>query len=277
MTEQGVDIRTLPGLIATVCTTGMVLPEYAAALMELRSWNDRNDYHKVEYLTFNATLVEAGRDAAVQHMLDNDYAWLLQIDADAAPFPPNSLAQMIEVGFIHLPEVDAIGAYCQLKGDPPVCTIDTGTGTWEEHYPGEGILPVIRTGGHFLFTKRSTFEKIGPKPWFRTRKPLRPIDALAEIDNFSRCELDGHNPFSSSPDWVGLVASARNRDPGPPDLGVGEDSGFCDRLLNAGGAIVVDTGIVAGHVDRRYIVPQDLADAVRERERIMTLRYGVME
>jgi len=277
MTEEGVDIRLLPGLVATVCTTGSVLPEYASALMELRSWNDRNDFHKVEYLTFSATLVEAGRDAAVDHMLRNDYAWLLQIDADAAPFPPNALAHMIELGFMHMPGVDAIGAYCQLKGDPPVCTIDTGTGTWEEHYPNEGVLPVIRTGGHFLFTKRSAFERMGGPPYFRTRKPMRPVDALAELDNFARVELDGHNPFASTPDWAGLVASARNRDPSPADMGVGEDSGFCDRLLASGGSIVVETAIVAGHVDRRYITPQDLADAVKKRDRALQLRYGVME
>jgi len=274
--EQGVDIRELPGLVATVCTTGYVLPEYAAALSNLRSWNDRNGWHKVEYLTFNAVLVEAGRDATVQHMLANNYQWLLQVDADAAPFPADALARLIKTAFVDHPELDAIGAYSQVKGDMPVCTIDTGTGTWEEHYPGEGLLPVIRTGAHFLFTKRSAFEKIGHGPYFRTRAHARPIDALAEVDNFARTSLHGQNPFSTTPEWVGLVASARNRHPEPAAVGVGEDSGFCDRLKAAGGHIAVDTSIVAGHIDKRYITPEDLAKALDERANEIRLRFGVM-
>lgn len=275
-TQQDVDIRTLPGLIATVCTTGSVLPEYAASLMDLRSWNDRNGFHKVEYLTFNAVFVEAGRDAAVNHALSNNYAWLLQIDADAAPFPPDSLARMLQTAFVDQPHLDAVGAYAQLKGDMPIPTIDTGTGTWEEHYPEEGILPVIRTGGHFLLTKTDAFRKIGPGPYFRTRRPLRPIDALAEVDNFARCELDGDNPFARTRAWTGLIASARNRNPEPSEIGVGEDSGFCDRLKAAGGHIAVDTSIVAGHVDKRYIRPSDLADAMEARDRNLRLRFGVL-
>ncbi len=274
--QQDVDIRQLPGLIATVCTTGSVLPEYASALSDLRSWNDRNNYHKVEYLTFNAVFVESGRDAAVHHALMNNYAWILQIDADAAPFPPNALARMLETVFVLNPHLDAIGAYCQLKGDIPIPTIDTGTGTWEEHYPDEGLLPVIRTGGHFLLTKTDAFRKIGPPPWFRTRKPMRPIDALFEVDNFARTQLDGDNPLAHTPAWSGLVASARNRNPEPFDVGVGEDSGFCDRLKAFGGHIAVDTTIVAGHVDRRYIRPSDLADAMEKRARQLRLRFGVL-
>ena len=57
--------------------------------------------------------------------------------------------------------------------------------------------------------------------------------------------------------------SARNAQ--QPEAHVGEDSGFCDRVKAAGGAIAVDTSVVAGHVVTRYLTPQDLRDAVRKR------------
>ena len=226
MTEE-LDLQKLPGLIANVCLTGLVTQEFGANLRELRSWNDRNGFHKVEYVDFDAKLVEAGRDAAVSHALANGYAWLLQIDADAAPFPPNSLAVLLQDAFVDYPDADAVGAYCQLKGDIPLPTIDTGTGTWEEWYPDSGVLPVIRTGAHFLFTKVSAFQKMGDPPWFKTRSTPPTIQAFGEIDNFSRTELDGQNPLRG-PVWDGLVQSAIQKSLSETGH-VGEDSGWLSR------------------------------------------------
>lgn len=253
-------IRTLPGLVATVCTTGAVMPEYAQALQDMRSYNDRNGFHKVEYITFDAKLVEAGRDQAAMHALQNEYAWLLQIDADAAPFRPDALHRMLTTVFVNLQGIDVLGGYAQLNNpDMPLPTIDTGTGTWEVHFPDEGILPVIRTGGHFLLTKTNVFPRIGPPPWFRTRRAIAPLEAMAEVDSYARCNLNGVNPFWGSPEWRSLYMSARSEQ--QAEAHVGEDSGFCDRVTAAGGTIAVDTSIVAGHVVKRVIAPDDLRAA----------------
>jgi hypothetical protein len=44
----------------------------------------------------------------------------------------------------------------------------------------------------------------------------------------------------------------------PEMQNVGEDSGFCDRLMAAGGRIYVDTDLVVGHVTKKIITPDDL-------------------
>lgn len=281
MTEQPdwiVQLQATKGLVATVCTTGFVMPEYAANFMELRSYNETHGFRGIEYQTFNALFVEAGRDAAVEHAIKEGYDWILQIDADAAPFHPDSLIKLLTTAFVTHPKYDAVGAYSQLKGDLPIPTIDTGTGTWEEHYPNTGILPVIRTGAHFLLVKVASLEVMG-KPWFRSRRMLPPLDAFREVDNFARCELDGKNPFIEQQEWTGLVASAAEaaRQTEGMDQSVGEDSGFCDRLKSMGGNIAVDTAVVAGHMDRRYIVPDQLREALNERELPPRQLCGVME
>lgn len=276
MEEQQVDLRDLPGLIATVVTTGFVTPEYAFNLMELRSTNETNDFRKIEYRQFDAKLVEAGRDAVIAHAMQQNYEWVLQVDADAAPFPPNALIVMLQDAYLDFPDADVISGYSQLKAPVPLPTIDTGTGTWEEWYPESGVLPVIRTGAHFLLTKKSAFIKMGEPPWFRTRHSDRPIDAMHEVDNFARCKLDGKNPFTEIPEWETLLASAREASAGGPSH-VGEDSGFCDRLLASGGRIYVDTRILAGHMDKKYITPDELREAMTERDMQAKLACGVME
>ena len=271
-------IRTLPGLVATVCTTGMVQPEYAQALQDMRSYNDRSEIHKVEYQVFDAKLVEAGRDAAAMHALENRYAWILQIDADAAPFAPNALEILLFNLFVEYPNLDAIGAYAQLNADIPLPTIDTGTGTWELHFPGEGVLPVIRTGGHFLLTKTIAFQRMGPPPWFRTRRAIRPVEAMREIDSFARCELDGINPFWEDPQWKTLYMSARDKaSRGEPEAHVGEDSGFCDRLTASGGLIAVNTNVVTGHVIKDVLTATKLREAMQERLQYSLQICGVEE
>lgn len=277
--EPWVDqLRETKGLVATVCTTGTVFPEYSGNLMELRSFNETHGFRGVEYQTFNAVFVEAGRDAACLHACEQNYDWILQIDADAAPFHPDSMVKLLQTAFITHPVYDAVGAYCQLKGDVPIPTIDTGTGTWEEHYPNTGVLPVIRTGGHFLLVKVEALKVMGP-PWFRSRHVLPPLDAFREVDNFTRCELNGKNPFNKLPEWTAMLASAtekaKTKEPGFDN--VGEDSGFCDKLKSLGGQIAVDTRVVAGHLEKRYIVPDQLREALDAREKPPRMICGVLE
>lgn len=268
-------IRPLRGLVATCITTGSVDPDYAGCREEMRVWNVENGLRNVEYRNFYCVLVEAGRDNVVEHALREGYDYVLQIDADAAPFPADALARLLARAYLEHPDSDAFGAYCQLKQPPYLPTIDTGTGTWEVHYPGEGVLPAIRTGAHFLLTKKSAFAKMGAPPYFRTRRALRPIDALAEFDNLARTRLGGSNPFARLPAWEELVEHAReNADGGPGS--VGEDSGFCDRLLASGGKLYVDTDLVAGHVARTHISPSMLKSAISERERAVRSACGVL-
>lgn len=272
-----VDIRLLPGLVATCCTTGAVMPAFADAKSDLRSFNDRNGLHKVEYKTFYAQLVEEGRDAVVRHMLaaaGGAYQWVLQIDADAAPFPPDALARMLNTAFVNMPHIDALGAYCQLKGPPYLPTIDTGTGTWEEHYPGEGVIPVIRTGAHFLLCKRSAFQWTGP-PWFRTRLAPSPLRCMMEVDGFARQRLGGDNPFASHPEWHTLMQMAAKHSPTEQHTHVGEDSAFFDKLRGAGGHAYVDTDLVVGHDRTKPVLPSDFIESMESQRRVQAACLGV--
>jgi len=280
MNEEELDLRSLRGLVATVVLTGSVDEHYAQSLSNVRSWCDRNGFHNIEWANFQAQLVEAGRDAVCHHALDpsgdgseNAYDWIIQIDADAAPIPEDVVAALLYDGFVQVPHADVVGAYCQLKNPPFLPTIDTGTGTWEPHWPGEGLLPVMRTGGHCLLIKTPILRRFGP-PWFKTRRTIMPLDAIAELDNYARCKLDGENPLRESPAWQKLVEKASEDQVGAP-AHVGEDSGFCDAVKAVGGSIYVNADLVVGHVGKRIISPRDLRDEKRKGERKVRAMCGL--
>jgi hypothetical protein len=90
---------------------------------------------------------------------------------------------------------------------------------------------------------------------------MRPVDALAEVDNYARIKLHGKNPFSETEEWQTLVHKIQEEGGGGVSA-VGEDSGFCDALVSVGGRILVDTDIVVGHVGKKIYSPIDLRDAM---------------
>lgn len=267
------DLKKLRGLVASVVLTGSVLEEFSQCLMDMRAWCVEQGFINVEWQHFSAQLVETGRDQVVAHAKKNNYDFALMIDADAV-FKPELLAQMLQSAFVSVPDSDALGAYAQLKHHPYLPVIDTGTGTWEPHFPGEGILQCIRTGGHCIMVKKSAWQKFGP-PWFRTRDTLRPADAMRELDNYARVNNDGKNPFAGET-WTKLLDKA-SLENGGVISSVGEDSGFCDALLAAGGRLYVDTNIVTGHITKKTIMPSDLRDSIREKSRLLAASVGVKQ
>jgi hypothetical protein len=267
------ELKKLHGLVASINLTGQVDSHYSDSISNVRSYNDLNGF-QVEYITFHGYWLEVGRDEAVKHALKYGYEWIMQIDADAAPIPPNIVEYLLRKLFIEQPDADVIGAYCQLKGPPHLPTIDTGTGRWEEIYPGSGIMPVIRTGAHCFIAKTSAYRKFGP-PWYKTRSVHDPRLAFAEVDNFLRCRLAGDNPLTKVPEWHIMVNEAAKGDI-TEQQHVGEDSGFCDRLMAAGGRIYVDTDLVVGHVTKKIIEPKDLKDHMDERRTQLRQACGLL-
>jgi hypothetical protein len=179
-----------------------------------------------------------------------------------------------------MPSADAIGAWCPLRGELALPTIDTGTGTWESHYPGSGILPVMRTGGAFLLVKRHVFEAM-KDPWFRMRVPARAIDMIGELDNWLRIKFDGKNPFREQGDTWARAEKAATDDPSIVienfvPVEVGEDSGFCDRAKLAGFNLFVNTNIACGHVDSRVLTWTDHKKAMGETEKWQRLASGLL-
>ena len=270
MTETK-QLSDLHGLVASIITAGHTDDLFAQCWAEMRVYNQKEGFTNTEYMMIPAALVEGGRDSAVMHSLEHNYDFLLQIDADMT-FAPDSMVRMLHRLFADLPFADVLGGYCNLKQAPYLPTIDTGTGTWEPHYPNSGVLEVIRTGAAFVMCKTEAFRRFGP-PWFRTKISNKPLDALANVDNFARCKLDGNNPLSNLPEWTALLADARQA--GPGESGIGEDSGFCDRLKAAGGRIFVDTDIVAGHVGKEVITWEKLKETRDKMEELRLLACGV--
>lgn len=266
------DLKELKGLVATINLTGSVMVDTMHSAMEMRAFNIENGFKNIEYQEIGAQLVEAGRDAACRHALKEGYDWVLQYDGDAV-FGPDAVVALLKTAFQTVPQCHAVGAYAQLKQPPYLPVIDTGTGRWETHFPGEGILPCIRTGGHFILVKTPILSAMG-EPWFRTRQTLRPIDALSEVDNYARMKLDGENPFAKSPDWKKLFEEASSEHGGVKSS-VGEDSAFCDALRAAGGMLVVDTGVITGHVHKRIITYNDLRDSLKEIDGVRKYAVGV--
>jgi len=273
-------IADLRGYVATISLTGSVTPQYSSCLMNMARYNDRVGLHKVEYKINHGVLVESARDAIVAHALDPrgdrseaPYDWVLQIDADAT-FPENLLHLLLDEAYIHRKDAGVIGTYAQHKNHPHLPTIDTGTGTWEEHYPGEGTIPVIRTGCHCFLAKTGVFMKMGPAPWFRTRIAQNPLRAMREVDGHARRHLAGQNPLRDHPEWATLLEAARQHSP-LAESTVGEDSSFFDRCRSHGIPVYVATDIVTGHVTNKVIQPADFVDALRKSRTMQRAALGV--
>jgi hypothetical protein len=273
MTEP-VDLAALKGIVATVVTTGHVESRFAWDLANVRSWCDRNGYHNIEWREFPAVLVEPGRDRVLMHAIKEEYDWLIQIDADACSLPHELVPLLLDTAYNVVPDSAMVGAYCQLKNPPYMPTIDTGTGTWEEHYPGSGVLPVIRTGGHCFVLKTEALRGWEP-PWFKTRPVPPPAQSLFEVDNLARCWNDGKNPLDGDA-WNKLVEKAQEAAPKGPQHHVGEDSGFCDGLTARGGKIYVNTDIVAGHLTKKELRPIDLKREIQKQHDGRRLLCGIL-
>lgn len=272
-------VEVPPGVVA-VTTFGMIRGETASALMELRSYSESIGLRNVSYQMVPGALVEKARNDAVRNMLaafEGKAGWLLFIDGDMV-FAPNALQAILVSAYQNVPYADVMGAYCTLKGELALPTIDTGTSTWESHYPGRGPLEVIRTGAAFLFIKRHVFERL-EAPWFRVRAQQRPIDALLEVDNLARCRLDGINPFRELPgDPWGKLEQWATTDPSANQwapIEVGEDSGFCDYVRSRGMRCFVDTNIEVRHIDTIVAGWDKHRDKMREVERVHLQACGV--
>jgi hypothetical protein len=254
MTAPAGTVAVPPGLVAST-TWGLVQGEFHRAVMEMRSHSERQGLLNVGWTVVPGTLVEKARNDSVRVMLsafDGKAQWLLFVDGDMVP-PPDGLLRILTTAFQTHPWADVVGGYCSLRGELALPTIDTGTGTWESIYPGSGVREVMRTGAAFLLVKRHVFDTL-PQPWFRVRDSIRPLDFMAEVDNWARIKFDGKNPFRGLPGrpWEVLerVASEDPSSHSFTPIEVGEDSGFCDRVKNAGFRIVVDTNLEIPHLDQ---------------------------
>lgn len=253
-----------------VTTYGPIRHETAVSMMDMRSFSEKNGLGNVRWYTMPATLVEKARNEACRELLrDPSGGWLMFMDGDMQA-QPDSLIRMLQTAYGELPHADVVGGYCTLRGELALPTIDSGTGTWESWFPGSGCVEVMRTGAAFLLVKRRVLEGM-KDPWFRLRVPARPIDFLAEVDNYARIKYDGRNPFRGLPgaEWERLEQCALEDPSTSGDFTpgeVGEDSGFCDRARNAGFRIYVQTDVVTGHVDSKITTWQDHKRAIEQVE-----------
>lgn len=264
--------------VGAVCVTtyGSITHDTTSCIMEMRSAVEAQGL-RCPWLFVPSSLVDRARNQAVAQMLNlkPTMGWLLFIDGDAV-FQPDAMTRLLLTAYQTHPHADVVGGYCTLRGEPYLPTIDTGTGTWESHLPGQGVMEVMRTGSAFILLKRHVFEKV-PGPWYGTRNPWRPIDAMAELDNFAHTRFDGVNPLTKYPEWHALLQCAKDdpsvRQRQDPAAFVGEDSNWCDTMRFHGLRIFVDTGVEVHHVDR---VIRSAADHLRvTKERNATIRKFV--
>lgn len=245
--------------------------------MEMRDFSRGQGINNVTWQMIPGTLVDKARNDAVRSMLSNTANdWLLFIDGDMT-FPPDAMIRLLQTAYGDLPHSDIIGAYCNLRGDLALPTIDTGTGTWESWFPGQGSVEVIRTGAAFVLVKRRVFEGL-TDPWYCIRVPARPVDFMQEVDGFARQKFDGRNPFREAPnrEWERLEQCAVE----DPSTGgqwvpgeVGEDSNLTDRARNAGFRIFVNTDIVTGHVDTKitnWVQHKEAMEKMEKQQRLIS-------
>lgn len=252
---------TIPPGMVCVTTYGILQFEMAKSLLEMRALSEKQGLGNIAWEFVSGSLVDRARNQAVVRMLGRPgkLQWLLFVDGDCV-FPPDALMRLLAFAYHENPVADVVGAWNPLRGEPYLPTIDTGTGTWESHYPGSGPLEVMRTGSAFVLIKRHVYERM-EGPWYGTRHPMRPIDIFAELDNYATQKFDGRNPLAETAEWKTLVDCARTeqstyRPPDPAGF-VGEDSNFCDRAKALGMRLFVHTDVSCGHVDHRVITWSD--------------------
>jgi hypothetical protein len=278
MPEQQ-QIQVPSGLIV-VTTYGSITQQTAQCLMDARSHCEKSGLGNLAWRLIPGTLVEKARNESVRQCLREGFGFLFFIDGDTT-FNADAIHAIIASAYGEIPNADAMGAWVPLRGDLALPTIDGGTGTWESHFPGSGILPVMRTGGAFLLVKRHVFEAMRD-PWFRMRVPARAIDFLGETDNWLRIKFDGKNPFrEQDPDTWDKAMKAAQDDPSIVienfvPVEVGEDSGFCDRAKLAGFNLFVNTNIACGHVDAKVLTWADHKKAMQEAEKWQRLASGLL-
>lgn len=268
---------TIPSGMVCVTTYGTITAETVSALLALQRFNTENGLTAVDYPLVSGLLVDKARNDAVRTLLSTQHGWLLFLDADMT-WPPDLLLRLIRTAYITHPHFDCVGGYANLRGDVGLPTMDTGTGTWEPHFPQSGVQEVMRTGGACLLVKRHVFERVA-QPWFALRVPMSPIDAMREVDNFCRIKFNGKNPFRGLPGefWERLEQCAVE-DPSVHSFTpaeVGEDSGFCDRVRAAGLRIAVDTDVALGHVDKKITDWTTLKQALKRADDQRLLYCGV--
>lgn len=269
----------IPSGFCCVTTYGMITQHTAQCLMAARSFAEKQGLTNVQYQMIPGSLVEKARNEATRQMLRGGHGWILFIDGDCT-FEENAILAIVQSAYAKVPHADAMGAWCPLRGDLALPTIDDGTGTWNSWYPGSGVVPVMRTGGAFLLVKRHVFEALRD-PWFRMRVPARPVDMIAELDNWLRIKFDGQNPFREYGDYWAKAEKAAQDDPSIVvenfvPVEVGEDSGFCDRAKLAGFQIFVDTDIACGHVDQVVLDWRKHKSAMQDAEKWQRLASGLL-
>jgi hypothetical protein len=279
-------IEIPPGVLA-VTTWGMVRAATTQALWDLRAFNDGQGIKNIHYTLVAGGLVDRARNESARGMLagaNPRREYLMFIDADMK-FAPDAMARILHTAYGLCPWADVVGGYCQLRGKPYLPTIDTGTGTWESHDAGMGPVEVIRTGSACILIKRHVFERM-EFPWYGVRHAARPIDMLAEVDNYARVKFDGQNPLLGD-SWYRLEKCARedameqrkniaSQQPGGTIASVGEDSNFCDRAKALNFRLVVQTDVVCHHLDEEVIGPEKHMDEQKLNERFTKLVVGVM-
>lgn len=243
-------IQVPSGLVA-VTTYGPLRHETALALMEARSFNEKNGLANLQYTAINAVLVDKARNEAARQCLKAGHGFLFFVDGDMV-FPPDGILRLLQTAYGEMPYADVVGGWCPLRGELSLPTTDFGSGTWESSFPGSGTKEVMRTGGAFLLIKRRVLEGLAD-PWFRMRVPMRPADAMEEVSCMARQKFNGQNPFEQMPEWDQLLKTAL-ADPSIVaenfiPVEVGEDSSFHDRARHAGFRIFVNTDVACGHVD----------------------------
>ena len=265
----------VPPILLALCSPGSIRVETAMAVSEALRHCDKMGL-QIQVGHFGGALVDKARNDAARTALKGGFGAVLYIDGDMV-FGKDAIMRLVQSAYLDAPWADAIGAYCVLRGGA-VPTIDTGTGTWESHYPGSGILEVIRTGGAFLLVKMHCLQRF-PEPWFACRFPSRWLDAMADLDNLARTLCDGRNPFADLPAWAACLDKART-DPqartATAGYEIGEDSGFCDRAKFAGLRIAVDTNISIGHLDTVVLDGDTHKRKMDERAKETRLIYGVL-
>lgn len=270
----------IPSGFCCVTTYGQITQQTAQCLLSARSFSEKQGLQNIQWQMIPGTLVEKARNEAVRQMLRAGHGWILFVDGDCT-FEENAILLLLQSAYGEVPTADAMGAWCPLRGELALPTIDSGTGTWESWYPGSGIVPVMRTGGAFLLVKRHVFEAM-KDPWFRMRVPARAIDFLAECDNWLRIKFDGKNPFREQmPEVWDKAFKCAQDDPSIVvdnfvPVEVGEDSGFCDRAKLAGFNLFVNTNIACGHVDTKVLQWTDHKKAMDEAAKWQRLASGLL-
>src|SRR5437899_12608170 len=113
----------IPSGFVCVTTYGMITQQTVQCLLNARSFCEKQGLINIQWVMIPGALVEKSRNEAARQMLRGGHGFIIYIDGDCT-FEENALLALLQSAYGEVPQADAMGGWCPLRGELALPTID---------------------------------------------------------------------------------------------------------------------------------------------------------